>query len=254
MTIRRTSTAVLAAAGAVAALVALPVGAAAAPPPPCGNASLKVTATPSDSGMGHGRSVLLYRNVTTHACSLHGYPGLDALNKKGHVLAHAKRTASGYGGGGNPHATITIAPQHYASAIVEWMNFNPTTSGACAFSTSVATIAANTTRVVRLPLSVSVCRLQVHPTVGGTSGNYNYAQAQAAWLRGASADSAHQGRYWARSAAYLHRSGAQYSTEVAELRQLIALPDADQSPAQHAEWLHDVAALDGFFLTRGLYH
>jgi hypothetical protein len=45
-------------------------------------------------------------------------------------------------------------------------NFNPVTSGTCTFSKSVAT-----THTVHLPVSVSVCRLQVHPTVAGTSGS-----------------------------------------------------------------------------------
>jgi hypothetical protein len=51
------------------------------------------------------------------------------------------------------------------------MNFNPVTSGNCTFSHSVATTPANTTHTVHLPVSVSICRLQVHPTVAGLSGN-----------------------------------------------------------------------------------
>ena len=30
---------------------------------------------------------LIYRNVTSHACTVYGYPGLDAISSTGHVLA-----------------------------------------------------------------------------------------------------------------------------------------------------------------------
>lgn len=39
--------------------------------------------------------MLLFRNISAHTCSLYGYPGLDALNATGHVLAHAQRTMTG---------------------------------------------------------------------------------------------------------------------------------------------------------------
>jgi hypothetical protein len=51
------------------------------------------------------------------------------------------------------------------------LNFNPASSGSCTFSKSVATTPANTTHTVHLTVSVSVCALQVHPTVAGTSGS-----------------------------------------------------------------------------------
>lgn len=134
--------------------------------PPCGNGSLAVTRTLTQSGAGHGWMALIYRNVTTHACTVYGYPGLDALSSSGHVLAHATRTLSGYDSSGHL-STVTIAPGRFASAGVEWFNFNPRTAGPCAFSTAVNTIVANTTTVHRLAASVSACGLQVHPTVGG---------------------------------------------------------------------------------------
>lgn len=124
-----------------------------------------------DAATGHGTFVLLFRNTSPRTCTIYGYPGLDALDASGHVLAHARRTLRGFAGGAHVEGTVTIRPNHYGSARVEWLNFNPTTSGSCTFSKSVATTAANTARAVRLAVSVSVCRLQVHPTVGGTSGN-----------------------------------------------------------------------------------
>lgn len=172
MTTMRTRTAVLATCATLAA--AGLVGAATnanATAPACGNASLAISHTPSQGATGHGSFVVLFRNTTHATCSLYGYPGLDALNASGHVLAHAKRTLRGFAGGAHTETTVNVTPGHYASATVEWMNFNPVTSGACTFSKSVATTPPNTTHTVHLPVSVSVCVLQVHPTVAGFTGN-----------------------------------------------------------------------------------
>jgi hypothetical protein len=166
-TVALATTTALAAAGC---LLAVPTAASAAPS--CGNASLAVTATAEQGATGHGNFVLLFRNKTDHSCTLYGYPGLDALNKAGDVIKHAKRTLTGFTGGSTQGLqTILVKPGRYASADVEWMNFNPTTGGSCKFSHSVAATPANTSHTVHLKRSVSVCRLQVHPTVAGKTGN-----------------------------------------------------------------------------------
>jgi Protein of unknown function (DUF4232) len=155
---------------ATACLLAVPTAAFAAPPA-CGNASLAVTASHEDGAAGHGSLVLRFRNRTTHACTLFGYPGLDALNASGGVIKHARRTLHGSAGGSSDGLqTIRVAPDHFASATVEWLNFNPVTAGSCRFSHSIAATPANTSHTVVLNRSVSVCRLQVHPTVAGRSG------------------------------------------------------------------------------------
>lgn len=140
--------------------------------PACGNAALAVRASAEQGATGHANFVLLFRNRTTQTCTLFGYPGLDALNAKGKVIAHAKRTLHGFTGG-STHGiqTVVVHPGHFASADVEWLNFNPVTGGTCTFSHSVAATPANTSHTVRLPRSVSVCGLQVHPTVAGKTGN-----------------------------------------------------------------------------------
>lgn len=163
----------LAAATAVAAtgcLLAIPAAASAAPA--CGNRALTVTATRTDGATGHGNFILLFKNKTTHTCTLYGYPGLDALNAAGGVMRSARRTLTGFTGGSTQGLqTIRVRPGRFASADVEWLNFNPVTTGACRFSHSVAATPPNTSHTVRLARSVSVCRLQVHPTVAGKSGN-----------------------------------------------------------------------------------
>ena len=220
--------------------------------PACGNHSLAVTKTQNDGGMGHGGFVLLFRNRSHSTCSLYGYPGVDALGGYGGVLAHARRTLHGYMGGGPLH-TVTVAPGHFASATVEWLNFNPATSGDCAFSSSIAVTPANTAHSTNLPASVSVCDLQVHPNVGGTTGHNGFAAAQVQWIRGASAISANQGLFWHRAKVDLAGQGVEYSYYVTELQKLIALPDANQTPTQNHKWHHYVNELNNLFSTPGLY-
>jgi Protein of unknown function (DUF4232) len=158
-------------AGASVCLVAVPSSRAAGVPG-CGNHSLTVTATAPQGATGHGNLVLRFKNRTTRSCSLVGYPAVDALDAGGHVLASARRTVSGFTGGSTHGVrTVVVTPGHYASADVEWMNFNPRTGGACRFSTAIAVTPANTGRTVHRARSVSTCRLQVHPTVPGRTGN-----------------------------------------------------------------------------------
>ena len=109
---------------------------------------------------------LVYRNVTSHTCTVYGYPGLDAISSTGRVLAHATRTLTGYGTSGRL-STVVIRPGGYASAGVDWLLAHQITGDACAFSTTVNTIVANTTTVHRLRVSVSACLLRVNPTVAG---------------------------------------------------------------------------------------
>jgi hypothetical protein len=151
------------------AIAAGPAGARSVPA--CGNHSLAVTHNHSQGAMGHSNIVIRFKNIGYGACSLYGYPGLDALGSYGTVLKHAKRTVNGFTGGASSLQTIVIQPGHFASADVEWMNFNPNTSGDCQWSSAIATTPANTSDTVTFPVSVSLCELQVHGTVAGKTGN-----------------------------------------------------------------------------------
>lgn len=238
------------AAGVAGLTLAGPAGAVA---PACGNAALSVSHSSIDSATGHSRIVLLFKNVSASTCTIYGYPGLDALDHAGHALAHAQRTLSGFMGGVHTEATAVIPAGHYASATAEWMNFNPVTSGPCTYSSSIAYTPANTTLTVHSPVSVSVCQLQIHPTVPGTSGNDGYAQAKGEWIDGSGAISSQQGTFWSAAASDLNADGATYATQVAQLKQLISLPDANQTPTQNAEYHSDITALNTFFATPTLY-
>ena len=149
------------------AVVAAPVEASAIAQ--CRGAMLKVTHTRPDAGMGHGFLVLRFRNTSQSRCTLRGYPGFDALRRNGTVLAHAKRTLRGQTGA-TRIATIALAPDHLASASVEWLNFDPTTAGPCPFSRAIAVTPPNTYRTVHFSVAGSRCDLQIPPVVKGRSG------------------------------------------------------------------------------------
>jgi hypothetical protein len=253
MTAVRNRLSTLAAAGVVTAagLTAPSAAAAAATAPRCGNSLLAVTRTYTQSGAGHGWLALIYRNVTSHTCTVYGYPGLDAISSTGHVIAHATRTLSGYGSGGHL-ATVTIHPGGYASAGVEWLNFNPHTTRACGFSTTVNTIVANTTAVHHVRVSVSACDLQVHPTVAGTPQYPDFGPAQMYWIAGSKVISADTNRYLAKAKAWLTAAKV-YPTQVAQLAQLIALPITGLTAAQRKTARADTTALNEFFGTPGRY-
>jgi hypothetical protein len=139
--------------------------------PACGNSSLDYGVSRTDGFAGHSAFVLLYRNHTGAHCSLYGYPGVDAMASNGRAIAHARRTLLGSAGGSRTGLrVIDIPPGGFASATVEWANFNPATSGPCRYSAGVEETAPNTTRTIPLRRSVSICSLQVHPTVLGWTG------------------------------------------------------------------------------------
>ncbi len=252
MSLRRTVLVAVATLGALTAS-AFTAGTASAATPACGNTSLAVTHTPSQGATGHGSLVLLFHNSSHATCTLYGYPGFDALNRAGQAIAHARRTLHGFAGGATAVRTVTLAPGAFASAVAEWMNFNPVTSGPCAFSTAIAVTPANTSHTVRFGQSVSACSLQIHPTVAGTSGNTPFALAQVEWIAGSHAISADHGLYWSRAQHDLAGAGVSYSSEVTTLHQLIGLPDANQTPLQNALYRRDITTLDNFFDTPTSY-
>jgi hypothetical protein len=163
------SAAVLAGTATGLAIGAGSAGAAAAPA--CGNTSLDYGISRTDGFAGHSAFVLEFRNHTHASCSLYGYPGLDAMASNGTVMAHARRTLMG-AAGGSRHGlqVVNIAPGGFASATVEWANFNPATSGPCPHSAGVDETAPNTTKIVPQRRSVNICALEIHPTVSGWTG------------------------------------------------------------------------------------
>lgn len=242
--------------GAVAAGGAtLLAGSAQAVTPQCANSSLSITNVPAEGATGHGSAVLLFKNVTHTTCTLYGYPGLDTLNSSFHPIAHATRTLHGFAGGPGVLKTITLGYGQYAAAVVEWLNFNPSTSGSCTFGVAVSTTAPNTTHSVKRPIHTSVCSLQIHPVQAGTLGNGDYAAAQTEWIAGSKAISAQQSSFWSKAVTYLNAAGTgEFATPVSQLKTLISLPETGLTPAQIALAHKEVVALDAFFQTPDLYY
>jgi len=103
------------------------------------------------------------------------------------------------------------------------------------------------------------------PSSGGGTGSgkpagKGYDKARSQWQQGATAISAEMGKYWLTAAAALtagevtdtgDTSG--YLAAVKALTELASLPDAQQTPAQNAAFHADIAALNTFFNTPGLY-
>jgi hypothetical protein len=112
------------------------------------------------------------------------------------------------------------------------------------------------------PMCVAPELTALLPGTGGTiSASAEYDVALELWKQGAAAISAIQGAYEleagdllmnAEEAGVPGTSG--FLTASAELGQLSSLPDADMNATQQSEFDSDVAALDTFFATPGLYH
>lgn len=114
------------------------------------------------------------------ACTITGYPGVDALSATGRRILSAKRTKAGYIGGvfSGPIPTVHLATGDTASALVEWVNSGPLglrLGLRCRHvdSLRITPPGAVTPVVVSLPKSLktlTLCGVTVHPVVPGRSG------------------------------------------------------------------------------------
>jgi hypothetical protein len=95
------------------------------------------------------------------------------------------------------------------------------------------------------------------PPAAPVTAAYDAAKVQ--WQMGATAISAQQGKYWDQAAADLTAGESSdtnttgYADAVTQLKELITLPDAQQTPAQNIKYHADIDALNVFFKTPGLY-
>jgi hypothetical protein len=97
------------------------------------------------------------------------------------------------------------------------------------------------------------------PTTPPAPVTASYDAARTQWQAGATAISAQQGNYWSQAANDLTAGEATdtnptgYADAVTALKELISLPDAQQTAAQNARYHADINALNAFFNTPGLY-
>lgn len=134
--------------------------------PTCTAAQLTIAAGPAGGAAGHLYLPVLFRNSGTSACSLRGYPGVDALDAAGHRVVAATRV------GGTPINRITLAPGGAASAMVGAVDVPIGTATACpkAYAGLLVT-PPNLTTSVRVAASLPACAgLTVNPLVAGANG------------------------------------------------------------------------------------
>jgi Protein of unknown function (DUF4232) len=136
---------------------------------------LRITTTLASPGVSHHGYVLLFHNLGG-ACTLSGYPGVDALSSAGQRVESAKRTKSGYLGGLRPGQgipTVHLAHGKTASAITEYID-GPVPGLSCPQAAAFNVTPPNTIGSVKLiPKGLSserLCRLEVHPVVPGVTG------------------------------------------------------------------------------------
>jgi Protein of unknown function (DUF4232) len=142
-----------------------------AAPATCRAKELGITLTQASPGLTHHGYVVEFKN-RGRACTITGYPGVDGLNAKGHRILSAKRTKSGYLGGVASGAIpkVHLAKGKTASAIVEWSDLG----SPCPRAHSLRITPPNAVNsVVLSPKSLkseTLCRVEVHPVVPGTTG------------------------------------------------------------------------------------
>jgi hypothetical protein len=164
-------------AAATAVAVTTPASAAtpsAATPAACGNSSLHTTMRSAGAAMMHSGDVLVFTNVSSHACTLYGYPGA-AIEYRSTPLVNATRTLNGYIGDGRdltspPH--VTLAAGASASAVLEWV----ANAGEPCYANRTGTLHVtppNTTATVALGSTLTVGQegicsgFDIHPVVAG---------------------------------------------------------------------------------------
>jgi hypothetical protein len=109
------------------------------------------------------------------ACTMTGYPGVDAVSATGRRILSAKRTKSGYIGGvfSGPIPKVHLAKGKTASALVEWVDGGPL-GVPCPHAHSLRiTPPGAVSSVILSPKSLqteTLCGVQVHPVVPGRSG------------------------------------------------------------------------------------
>jgi hypothetical protein len=100
---------------------------------------------------------------------LYGYPGADALNASGHVVAHATRSLTGYlGGTYSGLHNVALHPGQVASTVIEG-NIG-TGSANCSAGVSMVVTAPNLFHSSPVAGSPYVCGFTVHPVVAGSTG------------------------------------------------------------------------------------
>jgi hypothetical protein len=141
----------------------------------CVNGDVQVTDTGGQGAAGHASLMLVFQNVSGHPCHLHGYPGASLVDQSGDNLLNAKRTLSGYLGGGvglQKVPDVLLPAGGKASAVLEWSNVPDSSQpNGCDVqnATGLLVTPPNFTQSTSLSLDGStVCSdFQIHPVLAG---------------------------------------------------------------------------------------
>ncbi len=140
--------------------------------PGCTTAQLKISWKGIPGGLSHAALVVLFEN-TGSRCALRGYPGIDGIDADGNVTAQSRETPNGYLGGpdtpGEP-AAVDLAPGQTASALLEGSSGPLAGDPACPHYEALLVTPPGETHSVGLSTEFSLCYLEVHPVVTGTTG------------------------------------------------------------------------------------
>ena len=233
--------------------------------PACALGSLSITmgAELSPAGIGFVAEPIILKNTGSAACGLLGWPGVAALDGGGTQVYQAARA-------GSKGSAITLQSGASASAVLYAVTSlgGPGRAGApsCTQVTALLVTPPNETHSQHIGFSSPLCVApELTALLPGTSGTISaaaeYDEALLLWKEGAAAISAVQGAYEIEAGDLLENaevagvSGTTgFLTAAAELGQLSSLPAAMLNSVQQSEFNTDVADLDSFFSTPGLYH
>jgi hypothetical protein len=136
---------------------------------------LRVSESAGAAGLGHIGIAIRFRNRSMATCSVHGYPGVAALNKHGKQVQQALRTKNGYLGGvkpGHPIPTVVLGTGDVASALVEGTDVPIGHEKHCRKLHGLLVTPPNTRQAVHLKVAPPDCsRIEVHPVVRGKDGS-----------------------------------------------------------------------------------
>jgi len=132
----------------------------------CTNGEISVSSAPDKalSGAGASGAFLIFTNTSSVPCALTGFPGTDALDASGKVLAHAQRVGSSTG------ARITVPVGGTVSAVLRGSSDG---SAACS-AASILVTPPNLTTSTSLPAGSgttwAACGLTISPIASGSTG------------------------------------------------------------------------------------
>jgi hypothetical protein len=141
----------------------------------CVSGQISVTAGAGGAGLGHVGVVLRFRSTASETCTLSGYPGATLVTAGGRDVP-ARRTRNGYLGGlaaaSGLLPVVHVLPGHTVSAYLEGLDSDAAHGGGpCPRYAHLLVTPPNQTVTARMtsPLT-TICQLEVHPVVAGTSG------------------------------------------------------------------------------------